>query len=160
MPTPVLRPSTPSDEVFLTALYASTRADELAASGWPEEFQKVFCAQQFAAQTAHYQSYYSAADFSIIVQKGRSLGRLIVLRTSETLRIVDISLLPQARGKGIGSLLMRSLLSEARAAGKSVCLNVEKRNRAQRLYERLGFKMMADDGFSLHMEWRAAQSNF
>ena len=154
----VLRPTTAVDHDFLAGVFASTRADELAVTGWPEEFKSAFCAQQFAAQTAHYQAHYSAASFSVIEHGGAPVGRLIVLRFPRSLHIVDISLLPAARGQGIGSRLLGDLLTEARAAGKTVCLCVEKMNRARQLYGRLGFRDVADEGISWRMEWRDARA--
>jgi ribosomal protein S18 acetylase RimI-like enzyme len=155
---PILRPSAEADQDFLAALYASTRADELAATGWPQDFTRVFCDQQFAAQTAHYQTHYATAHFSLIELNDLPVGRMIVQRSPSTLHLVDISLLPTARGQGLGSRLLGDLITEARTAGKNVCLRVEKMNRTRRLYERLGFQEVADEGISWRMEWQATPS--
>ena len=43
---------------FAAALYASTRAEELALTGWPEERRGTFLDQQHRAQHHHYRTYY------------------------------------------------------------------------------------------------------
>lgn len=124
-------------------------------TGWPEEFKAAFCAQQFAAQTAHYRQHYAHAAFSVIEHEDAPVGRLIVLRQADRIHVVDISLLPAARGRGMGSRLIRALFRE----GKTVGLCVAKDNqRARRLYDRLGFRQVADEGGFWRMEWCPAQS--
>jgi ribosomal protein S18 acetylase RimI-like enzyme len=66
-------------------------------------------------------------------------------------RIVDIALLPEQRGKGIGTALLRDLLAEADGTGKRVTIHVERLNPALRLYERLGFRV-AEEGVYLFLE--------
>jgi ribosomal protein S18 acetylase RimI-like enzyme len=69
---------------------------------------------------------------------------------------MDIALVPEHRGTGIGTQLLRELQEEARSAGKSLTIHVERFNPAMRLYERLGFRQIEDKGVYLLMEWRAA----
>jgi ribosomal protein S18 acetylase RimI-like enzyme len=75
-------------------------------------------------------------------------------RWDKEIRIMDIALLPEHRGVGIGTGLLRELQEEARAAGKSLSIHVEKFNPALRLYERLGFQPQEDKGVYLLMVWR------
>ena len=65
----------------------------------------------------------------------------------DEIRIVDIALLPEFCNRGIGTTLLRGLQSEAAAAGKPLRIHVERFNPAMRLYERLGFRPVADRGF-------------
>jgi len=149
-----LRPIAPEDAPFLAALFASTRADELALTNWSEEQKAAFCRMQFEAQSAHYQKQYSDASFQIIEVSGAAAGRLLVHRSEEIL-IVDISLLPEHRGAGIGTKLLRELQVEARSAGKTLTIHVERFNPALRLYERLGFKTVEEQPVYLLMRWSA-----
>jgi GNAT superfamily N-acetyltransferase len=149
-----LRPVTPEDDSFLAGLYASTRVDELAVTGWSDEEKGVFCRRQFDAQSAHYATNYPGASFQMIERDGEPIGRLYVARWEKEIRIVDITLLPEFRGTGIGTQLLRELREEARSAGKSLTIHVERFNPAMRLYERLGFKQIEDKGVYLLMEWR------
>ncbi|HEX5716519.1 MAG TPA: GNAT family N-acetyltransferase, partial [Thermoanaerobaculia bacterium] len=70
------------------------------------------------------------------------------------IRLIDISLTPELRGKGVGSALLRELMAEAEAAGKPLTIHVEKYNPAMRLYLRLGFKSIEDRGPYDLMEWK------
>ena len=149
----VLRPITPEDESFLALLYASTRADELAITGWNDEQKAMFCRMQFNAQTTDYQRNYPDASFDVIERNGVAAGRLLVLRGDEMIHVIDIALLPEHRGAGIGTKLLRELQEEARAAGKPLTIHVERFNPALRLYERLGFKQVEEKGVYLLLQW-------
>lgn len=150
-----LRPITPADDAFLARVYASSRAEELAITGWPEELKADFCRRQFDAQSAYYAQNYPGASFQIIERDGWPVGRLYVDRLEKEIRIVDITLLPEFRGSGIGTKLLRELQAEARPAGKSLTIHVERFNRALSLYQRLGFQEVEDEGVYLLMEWRS-----
>ena len=85
---------------------------------------------------------------------GRPVGRLYVDRAPGELRIIDISLVPELRGRGIGGALIAALQREAADVGAVVRLHVELHNRAARLYERLGFVPVGEPGVYRRMEWR------
>jgi ribosomal protein S18 acetylase RimI-like enzyme len=148
-----LRPIAPEDERFLCAVYASTRADELALVDWDERQKKTFVRMQFTAQHRYYQEHYADATFQVILCDGVPAGRLYVARWPDEIRIVDIALLPTYRNRGIGSFLLRQLLAEAAQASERVSIHVERFNPALRLYTRLGFRSVADRGVYLLMEW-------
>ena len=67
--------------------------------------------------------------------------------------MIDIALLPEHRGRGVGTQLVRALLAEANAGGRRVTLNVERSNRARGLYERLGFQIVRDGEVYVDLEW-------
>src|SRR6478609_2517480 len=141
-----LRPFAPADDSFLARVYASSRTEERAITDWSEELKADFCRRQFDAQSAYYAANYPEASFQIIARDGWPVGRLYVARWEKEIRIVDITLLPESRGGGIGTKLLRDLQNEARAAGKSLTIHVERFNRALTLYQRLGFKEVEDKG--------------
>ena len=150
------RPVAETDLPFLGQLYASTRSEELSVTGWSDAQKADFLASQFRAQHAHYQRYYSGADWLVIVHAGEDIGRLYVERWPSQVRIIDIALLPAHRGKGYGTALLRDLMDEAAVAGKAVSIHVEKNNPAMRLYRRLGFATVEDKGVYDLMRWEAA----
>jgi ribosomal protein S18 acetylase RimI-like enzyme len=149
-----LRSAVQEDEEFLYQLYCSTRADEIAAFGWERAQQDAFLQLQFRGQQRHYQVQQLDVDNRVILQEDKPIGQLIVMRSDREIRLADISLLPEFRGAGIGTALIRELFAEARESGRPVTLHVEKSSRAARLYERLGFKKTAELGFHYRMEWR------
>jgi ribosomal protein S18 acetylase RimI-like enzyme len=138
-------------------VYAGTRADEFARVPWSPEQTAAFVAQQFAAQSAHYAQHYAGMSTDVILLDGVPAGRLLVARWSEEIRIVDIALLPEFRGRGAGSRLLRALIDEAAAGGLSLSIHVERESRALRLYERLGFRPAGEHGVYLRMECDPAQ---
>jgi GNAT superfamily N-acetyltransferase len=153
-----LRPAGEADRSILLAVYAGTREDELALTDWPAEQKLFFVTQQFEAQDQHYRLHYPGAEFLVIERRTAEgllpVGRLYLHHRPSEIRLMDISLLPAARGSGLGSVLLAHLLDTARRAGKRLSIHVEKMNRARRLYERLGFVVVADVGVYDLMEWR------
>jgi ribosomal protein S18 acetylase RimI-like enzyme len=147
-----LRPVSSSDRDFLLHVYASTREEELAPVPWTEAQKAAFIEQQFEAQDRHYREHYAGASLDVVEWDGAPAGRLYVARWSDEIRIIDITLLPEFRGRGIGTRLLRGLLDEAARARRRVSIHVEKHNPALRLYARLGFAPIADRGVYLLME--------
>jgi ribosomal protein S18 acetylase RimI-like enzyme len=155
-PDVALRSIRPDDEEFLCRVYASTRTEELAPLAWTEEEKAAFLRMQFAAQHRYYQESYTSSRFDVVLVDGRPAGRLYVARWPEELRVIDIALLPEFRGRGVGTGLLRGLLEEGRSRGVPVRIHVERQNPALALYERLGFRLLEDRGVYLFLEWRAA----
>lgn len=148
----ILRPATEGDRALLLRVYASTRADELAPVSWPDEAKRQFVEQQFAAQDAYYREHYPTATFDVIADGGVDVGRLYVDRWADQIRIMDIAVLPEARGRGIGTALLRELIDESESAGKPLTIHVERQNPALAWYERLGFGIAEDRGVYLFLE--------
>jgi len=76
----------------------------------------------------------------ILKDSKRPIGRLYLASIQAELRIVDISLLPEWRGQGIGTALLRGLCEQADRTGKTLRLHVVQHNRVLGLYRRLGFR--------------------
>jgi ribosomal protein S18 acetylase RimI-like enzyme len=139
-----LRPVTDADRPFLLELYAGVRAPELALVPWDDATKRAFVAQQFAAQDAHYRAHYPGATLDVVEVAGAPAGRLYVHRDERDVRIMDIALAPEHRGRGIGTALLRALIAEAGA--RTLSIHVEAGNPARRLYERLGFRPAGEHG--------------
>jgi ribosomal protein S18 acetylase RimI-like enzyme len=148
----MLRAVGPGDREFLYRVYASTRTEELAVVPWDETQKDTFLRAQFDAQDRWYRENYPHATFEVVEVDGEPAGRLYLHRGEHEIRIVDIALLPEHRGNGVGTWLLRNLLAEADATGKRVTIHVERLNPALRLYERLGFSVAEDKGVYLFLE--------
>ncbi len=153
-----LRPEAAEDEAFLFEVYASTREEELRKLPWDDATRSMFLRLQFKAMRQGYAGQFPKAAFSIITLEGRPVGRIVVDRSEDPVRLVDIALLPKYRTRGLGSRLMRDLLAEAGRNRKAVRLQVLKGSRAAAWYHRLGFVEIADDGVYTHLEWRDTTS--
>ena len=150
----LLRAATSEDEPFLLEVYASTRIDELAGLGWNDDQMRAFIKMQFLAR----ERTYPRDDDRIILLDGQPVGRIMVDRGDAAILLRDIALLPEYRNAGIGSHLIRDLMTEATAAGKPIILHVVSTSPAVHLYERLGFRLSgeAEPGTAyLEMQWHA-----
>jgi ribosomal protein S18 acetylase RimI-like enzyme len=148
-----LRPITAEDMAFLYRVYASTREEELAQVNWDAQQKEAFLRMQFDAQHKHYKESYPKASYHIVLHDGVAIGRLYVDRNENDINIIDIALLPEFKGKGIGKKLLKDVEDEAVKAGKPIRIYVEKFNRALRLYQRLGYGVTGDSGVYLEMMW-------
>lgn len=151
-----LRPETPADEAFLFEVYASTRREELEALAWGQASRQAFLAQQFLARQQGYHQSFPAAAFSIVLAGGKPVGRLVVDRRDEEIRIVDAALLPEQRSRGVGTALLQAVLEEAARTNKPVRLRVLQGGRSAHLCARLGFRKIDSDGGHDHWEWHRA----
>lgn len=151
-----IRPITDDDQAFLRTVYGSIRQFEQELAGWNDDEWNSFMDMQFSAQHKYYEEHYSDCDFSIILYKQKSVGRLYVQKMKEEIRVVDIAILPEYRNKGLGTFLLKSILEEAQKSDKYVRLHIEGYNPAIRLYKRLGFYGVEDRGVYLFYEWKSS----
>jgi ribosomal protein S18 acetylase RimI-like enzyme len=139
-----LRAARRDDEEFLFALHRSAMRDYVEATwGWDEDWQR-----------QHFATTYAPAQHALIVRVDpvpRDIGRISVMRHWRKIFLRDIELVAAERNRGIGTAVIRALLELAKADARAVELLVLKCNPAQRLYERLGFTVVADDGARLTM---------
>lgn len=146
------RKITEKDFPFLKKVYRSTRENELDLTSWDETQKSGFIEFQFNAQHAYYMNVYKNAEFQIIESDNVDIGRLYTWKTEHQIRIVDIAILTEFRGKGVGTKILSGLIQESEQSGKKLNIHVEYFNPALRLYERLGFKKTDDTGVYLFME--------
>ena len=115
--------------------------------------QETFLRVQHLAQSRGYQAAHPRAERSIVLASGEPAGRWMVDREGESIVLVDVAFLPEHRGKGLGTALLKRLLAEGGAAGRKVKLQVTRGNPAIRLYQRLGFVRTGGDEIRDSMEW-------
>jgi ribosomal protein S18 acetylase RimI-like enzyme len=148
------RPIADSDLPFLLDVYASTRAEELAPTGWPAEMKDQFLRQQFTAQHDHYQRHYPDAEWLVIVRESHSVGRLYVEEWPSQIRLIDIAILPKFRRLGLGTAILSDLRDLASERVRPLTIHVEKSNPARSLYDRMGFVFAQENGAYDLLEWR------
>jgi GNAT superfamily N-acetyltransferase len=158
VPGITLRPTQDDDRAFLEALYRTVRDPELAATGWDEATRAAFVRQQFEAQDRWYRTQYLGAAFLVIERLGVPVGRIYLHETAAELRVMEVSLMPEARGQGLGTALLTWVVDDARERGRAVTLHVESFNRVRRLYARMGFVEAESDGVYIGL-FRAARGS-
>jgi GNAT superfamily N-acetyltransferase len=148
-----LRAARSLDLGFLRGLYASLRADEMAGVPWATAAKAAFLDNQFALQHHHFTQFFPAADFLIVEAQSRPIGRLYVDWAAPDALVIDIGLMADRRGGGLGSALLAWAAAEARRRGAArLTLHVlEQNGAARRLYERLGFIYGAAEGAHIFM---------
>lgn len=149
------RPTQPEDEPFLAHLYASTREAELAFVPWSAAKKSAFLAQQFQFQHRYYQAHFTAARFEIICREGVDIGRRYIEWRADGLALIDLAFLPEWRGQGLGTAILRAAQAEAASRAMPLNLHVEHDNPAVRLYERLGFVELSNNGVYRKLRWQA-----
>lgn len=136
-----LRPARADDYAFCEELYFASMQPLLTAlDAWDQDECK-----------AAFEGYFQTDEIRMILMDGREAGWIQVSETEDALHLDQIHLLAEFRCRGVGTHLIRELVEEARAAGKSVMLSLVRGNRVVNLYERLGFCLESEDSTRLHM---------
>lgn len=149
------RVETGDDFAFVCDLYAEIRHDEIAPLPWPDQAKRDFLDAQCRLQRDHYARHYVGADLLIIERDGQPIGRLYAHATRKEIRLMDIALRATERNQGIGSLLVRALQAEAQRREVDLTLHVEPGNPAQRMYQRMGFRLIENRGVYDFLGWSA-----
>jgi ribosomal protein S18 acetylase RimI-like enzyme len=150
-----VRAETTNDLDISASLYAATREEELRATDWSDQQKQSFCRQQFDAQHAHYKTHYPRAQF-LMIEEGvdaacKTIGRVYFEQTMSELRLMEITIDPAHRGRGIGGAISAALLAHATHEAIAMGLHVESFNPARRLYVRQGFRDVETRGIYLYM---------
>jgi len=150
-----LRPAAPDDALFLRDLYSDFRREELAPTGWSELQKRAFTDSQFDLQDRYFRANFPTADFLVLQHHERLIGRLYIDRAADGFLVMDIGLISQARGLGLGRELLEHVQAQAtQVRAPRVWLHVLSANfRAEALYSRLGFRRVALEGAHWRLEW-------
>jgi len=150
-----IRDADAADEPFFAALYRSTRPDLLGMLA-DRRYIDGLVATQRQAQIAHYRARHPEARYRVLVLDGEPAGRLVTADADGALRVVDIAVMPSARGRGVASETLRRLQGQAEREGRALTLAVRADNHgARRLYAALGFTSgEGGDHAVLQLRWR------
>lgn len=137
---------TRDDAQFVYAIYCASMRDVISATwGWNEEWQVADFATRFDARRT-----------SFIVTQGQRVGALELEDRGSELFVRNLHILPTWQNRGVGSAVMRRLLSRAAKRGVHVSLQVLELNAAaRRFYERLGFILVSTAPPHLQMRSKA-----
>lgn len=155
METLTLKDVRPEDEAGLFALFAAVRTGELGMQEWEPGMRDRILRLQFEAQRRSHRAEYPAADDRLIELDGAPVGWVVVDRSGPALHGIDIALLAEKRGQGLGTRVIRALQEEAAAGDRPMVLTVNRTNvQAHALYVRLGFHAIKETDAHIVMEWR------
>jgi GNAT superfamily N-acetyltransferase len=136
-------------------LRAATAADaafiyELRKAGLREYVSRIWGWDE-AIQAARFEESFDPARYQVIVVAGGDVGAIAVEWRDDLVFLSDIEIAEAWRGRGLGTAVIGATLSEARRRGLPVALQVLRGNPARRLYERLGFRVVAATRTHFHM---------
>jgi ribosomal protein S18 acetylase RimI-like enzyme len=144
-----------SDEAFLFELFASVKTPEMALMPIDERGRDHLLRMQYRSMTTSYRAGFPNACFDIIELDRVRIGRLVTDVQPDHVYYADIALLPDARGRGVGTSLMRAALEQPRRLGIPCRVKVMTDNiPSLRLWARLGFTLRAEIPPQVELEWR------
>jgi len=126
----------------------------MALLPWTDSQKDAFCDMQFTAQDRSYRGAFPQGEFLVARCGDETVGRLYRATVEGVVHLLDIALLPPWRNRGIGTRLVRETQAIAAAGDMPLQLHVEQNNPAQRLYARLGFRVVEAAPVYLRLEWR------
>ncbi|MEH6306718.1 GNAT family N-acetyltransferase [Olivibacter sp. CPCC 100613] len=134
---------------------------KIAYETWPATFDKILSSEQitymlemmYSTTSLLQQMTKLAHHFLLAMENNEYLGfisyELAYKETSQT-KIHKIYILPQAQGRGVGKKLIKAVEDLAISKGdKSLLLNVNKYNEAEKFYARLGFNTIGTENIDI-----------
>jgi ribosomal protein S18 acetylase RimI-like enzyme len=143
------------DEPTFFRLFTIVRGEELKMDQWDPDARTRMLRLQFEAQRRGYREQWPDACERLIIHDGSPVGWVIVDRSADVLRGIDMALVPECRSVGIGTDVIRALQEEAARSARPFAIAVLRTNvRARALYVRLGFSVTGETDLHTLMEWR------
>ena len=145
IPSVTTRAATADDDAFLFELFKAVRAPEFAHVPLAPAQLDMLLSIQFAGQKQSYGAQYPGGNH-IILMHGQPIGRIWLYCAPSEHHLVDISLVPEFRNRGIGAALIGEAIAAARAAGVRLTCSVAVTNGGSlRFHQRLGFRICGQD---------------
>jgi ribosomal protein S18 acetylase RimI-like enzyme len=137
------RPATGADLGFLEDVFLrAMRAHITAARGFWDE----------AKERKQFREQLQLEHTRIIEHDGNSIGFFMKLERGQSLELHTLCIAPEYQGRGIGTAVIRQIVSDAQGHGREVLLSILKPNTSARaLYERLGFVVIGETGHHYQM---------
>ncbi len=144
MATYQLRPATPDDSDILFRIHRAAMGEylEQAFGPWTEEFDR-----------EQHEQWLSAGRAQVILVGDEIAGALDVEWRADAALLYRIGIDPPFQGRGLGTAIVRDLLTECGERRLPARLHVFPHNPARHLYERLGFRETGRDAASIVMQW-------
>lgn len=136
--------ATDEDIELLFEINRAALKDQVRANfgSWNDDFQRSMFWQ--STEPSSHQLFYCGSQ---------AVGFWFVRRDNDEIYLERLSLLPEFQNRGLGSSLVRELIADASASKRPLRLQVFLTNRARRLYERLGFRIVRGTDTHYHMEF-------
>lgn len=148
-----MRHPRPSDDGFLLGLFMDARP-WLAQAHHDRDFIRMLYEQQYDARRVGQETRYPQHLDFVVEKVGQPVGRIVMDLGRYDWRISEVEIHKLARGKGIGTSLIRSLQGSAIPLRLPMTLSVnETETRLHWFYHRLGFDLLAHTPPVLELIW-------
>lgn len=152
-----LRAESEDDASFLEELVIAVRENEIGYRELTVDERNRLLKEQNRLQLAHYRKHYPTAFFLIVEANSKPIGRLYLDHQADRIHVVELSLLPDFQGHGIGHQLLKNIQAEATRTQLAVTLSVGIGSPAQSFYDRLGFQVTGTTDTHFKMKWLATK---
>jgi ribosomal protein S18 acetylase RimI-like enzyme len=150
-----LRAVEPTDEGFLYDVFATTWESEVAALPNQNLARHVLRIQHIAQERRFASRYPGHQRLLILSDDGERAGRLYLLRTGSALHVVDLTVMPEFRGRGLGSRVLQQLMELAEREDLPIAARVSRANtRVTDACARVGFELVDIDDLDNFLRWR------
>jgi GNAT superfamily N-acetyltransferase len=148
-----LRPCTPADDPFLAVVFSTTWADQVAALPNQNLAQHVLRIQHIA-QERRFAVAYPGHERYVVVSGDEPVGRLYLQPSADVVHIVDLTLMPAHRSRGLATRIVHDLCDQAALDGRRVSVLVSRLHpRVADLVRSLGFAQTSQDDLETLFEW-------
>lgn len=128
-----LRKAAAHDKDFIWEMRQLTMKEYVAnAFGWNDDHEYAYAMDKFE-------------HIEIVESNGEKIGMMKSSEDDTAIHLHQIQVKPTWANKGIGSWLIRNLISTGKEKNKNIELHVLKTNPVKKLYDRLGFVVVADE---------------
>jgi ribosomal protein S18 acetylase RimI-like enzyme len=149
-----LRPALAADGPFQFDLFRVHNMGMLQRGGLPQAMVDSLATMQYRSRRQSYRDGFPRARWSIIELAGVPVGELIENDEADAVYIVDVTLRPEQRRRGIGSALVRSVIAAGAKRGGVRALVLINNEASLGLFRRLGFVETGRDGAHVELRWR------
>lgn len=153
-----MRLAGPSDKAFLSTLFHQTRNFIYEYADAEDDYKRMVVEhQERFRETGYGTDFPNSMDF-VIEDAGTRIGRVQIDFSDDVVHVVDIAIIAQARGKGVGEEVLRGVQRVAAVNRSPVLLSCAHDNvPAQQLYAKLGFQLYQAGPTSSRLIWYPTQ---
>ena len=139
------RPATISDTEFARSVHHRAYHDVVIEQFgfWDEALQDIFFVKGWSKET-----------HQIIILNDSPCGYLCVETRQDDIHIREIVIAPEYQNKGIGTFILSEIIEQAKVSQVPVRLGTFHKNKAVRIYQRLGFREFGKTETHILLEWK------
>jgi ribosomal protein S18 acetylase RimI-like enzyme len=140
-------------------------AASLEDRSWLEQLRRDVYQELFTAtfggwdEARHTWQFAKCWDAGFISIDGVRVGMIQLFEKPHAVEVAEIQIQRSHQSKGLGSRILKDVIARACQQRKKIVLSVGLKNdRAFQLYQRLGFRKVAESATHNHMEWKPRSS--